>query len=565
LAKAWNIGAEPLGENQLPSVSEQGKWRLEIHKGAAAELAPTNSGVRIKPTKLGEQSWHLQFGIRPLKVEGGKYHTLQFRARADKERRLSLTLGMAHEPWGSLGLSERVNLGPEWKTYRFGFTTTASDDNARISMSFGDSLVPFDLHDVRLQPGGQVGVAEGESIVNGQIPLWTECETPARSNDRLRFLAATEKAFFDMARKWIRDELGCKAPVSGTQGYGPCGLSAQDGMDYIDTHAYWQHPSFPRKPWDPGDWIVRQRSMVEHAEQSTLLKLASHRVPGRPFTVSEYNHPAPNDCQAETVPLMAAVAAVEDWDGIWFYTYEHDNGIWDLAKMTNFFDLRGNPAKWAFMPAGARLYRDGGIDPLENSFLRSLVPPSPEETWEDPAAAMAKHRKNLAGRGESTGALAAKLYCNRKVPEGMPKRGFALIDGPGGGVAIGYAEDFEERTLGVLKLEGPEFCAVTLVALDGKPASESARLLFTGCGRAENVGMGFNEARNTVGRDWGEPPVRAEALTGTWRLPPGEWIVRALKPDGSKGEKVETSREGGRAVLRLGPEHGTVCYFLERL
>ena len=60
-------------------------------------------------------------------------------------------------------------------------------------------------------------------------------------------------------------------------------------MDYIDDHAYWQHPHFP-PPWDPKNWTMCQRGLGQQP-RGTLGRWPARRVAGMPFTVSEYNHP----------------------------------------------------------------------------------------------------------------------------------------------------------------------------------------------------------------------------------------------------------------------------------
>ena len=77
-----------------------------------------------------------------------------------------------------------------------------------------------------------------------------------------------------------------------------------------------------RKPWDPADWTVDQRAMVDHPEQSPLFGLACQRLAGKPYTVSETNHPFPNDWASEGIPILAAYAGFQDWDAIVMYTFE---------------------------------------------------------------------------------------------------------------------------------------------------------------------------------------------------------------------------------------------------
>jgi len=99
-----------------------------------------------------------------------------------------------------------------------------------------------------------------------------------------------------------------------------------------------------------------------------LFRIAAERLHGKPFTVSEYNHPAPLDSQAECVPMIASFASAQDWDGIWLYTYSHSSDGWYRENMNSYFDIDTNPAKWGFMRAGAAIFRDTCINQV-NGYL----------------------------------------------------------------------------------------------------------------------------------------------------------------------------------------------------
>ncbi len=84
-------------------------------------------------------------------------------------------------------------------------------------------------------------------------------------------------------------------------------------LDCIDSHAYWQHPVFPGRPWDSSNGYVRNVSMV-NAHGGLLPGLALHRVLDNPFCVTEYGHPAPNTSCSEGSLLRGAYAGLQDWD-----------------------------------------------------------------------------------------------------------------------------------------------------------------------------------------------------------------------------------------------------------
>ena len=89
-----------------------------------------------------------------------------------------------------------------------------------------------------------------------------------------------------------------------------------DGEDGCrGSHAYWQHPVFPGRPWDQENWIVQNETMVNE-RGGIFTGLALRRVLGKPFCVTEYGNSAPNTHASEGHLLRAAYASLQDWDYI---------------------------------------------------------------------------------------------------------------------------------------------------------------------------------------------------------------------------------------------------------
>ncbi len=251
-----------------------------------------------------------------------------------------------------------------------------TEANARLSFSFGAEGTAFELRSLEMRAGGQLGLQPHESWDAETVAMVQDHESEPRELDRWMFLADTEKHFFDQMRRFIKQDLGCQALVTGTIVFGPLGLYAQSDMDFVDAHAYWQHPQFPGKPWDAGHWLVKQKPMAEYPQEATLFALAAQRLAGKPFTVSEYNHPAPLDSQAACVPMLSAFASAQDWDGIWLYTYSHSQSNWGRSHLNSFFDIDSNPAKWGFMRSGADIFRHRGVEVLGHRSEVALTEPS---------------------------------------------------------------------------------------------------------------------------------------------------------------------------------------------
>jgi len=592
LRTAWAQGTQPLGKELLRNGAftrrNNGRpqyWNLERHADCRASLSQPRGlrrdAVQVDIVKADDTEWHLQLTQGGFAVKRGQYYTVSFEASSVRPRTISCTVSQAHDPWGNLGLSRRVELSPEWKKLTFGFVATADDANARISFAFSGDSAGFQLARVALRPGGQIALARDESLEAGTVKLFQENAGAPRVQDRMVFLAETEKAYFDAMRSYIKNDLGCGALVTGTIIFGPLGLYAQSEMDFIDAHAYWQHPRFPGRPWDQGNWTIEQKPMTDYPEQATLFRLAAERLAGKPFTVSEYNHPAPLDAQAECVPMLASFAAAQDWDGLWLFTYSHGTDAWDREMMSGFFDMDTNPAKWGFIRAGTAIFRQRRIDPLPRpAFVRVTE-------GGDPVAQLAdlhlQHGRDMlgvlthAGQGFTRESMLERVclpsYTHRPVAMGAVGQGRTELrwsvkeDAHGlyqatasqAQVYTGHAGRFATATDGQVRIQSPEFVALTVTPLDS-----GNTILVTACGRVENTGMQFSTDRRTVGRNWGEAPVRIETVRGKVTLPNGRWTCHALAPDGSPKQRVPLAQENGRPVLSLSPEYGTMWYLLQR-
>jgi hypothetical protein len=596
LNTAWNEGAEPLGLNILANSSlqiESGKsiparWNLEQHNQCKAMLSrktyKQKPALFIEPARIDGTSWHLQLNQGAVSVKKDKYYTVIFKAAADNDRPLSCSFSQAHSPWSNLGLSRQVNLTSQWQTFQFGFVAKADDENARLNFSFGTSDTPFYIADIELRPGGREGLRKTESIEQNSVTLFAPSEVPARIIDRMKFLAETEKAYFDGMREYIKKDLGCKALVTGTIVFGPLGLYAQSDMDFIDTHAYWQHPRFPGRPWDSNNWIVEQKAMTDNPDQATVFSLAASRLFGKPFTLTEYNHPAPSDYQAECVPMIAAFAAIQDWDGVWLYTYSHSSDDWHRERLNSYFDIDTNPAKWGFIPAGSVIFRDNGIMPLSELELIGLAEPADvltsitelhiksdrnmfsalklQTSLQQEDMLKKKYAAILTGRPtRKTTYQPAPTVMWSKTEKG---RAFFSISDKKSQVHIGHAPDFESVTKGKIKIDEPDFSALTLTPLDTLPLSESKKILITACGRCENTGMKFSQDRRTVGRNWGTAPVMIETVSGTVKLPEGKWTCSALGPDMMPTHNIEVQNKSDGPILHMSGEHKTMWYLLIR-
>jgi len=349
-----------------------------------------------------------------------------------------------------------------------------------------------------------------------------------------------------------------------------------------------------------------------------LARFSPKLLEGKPFTVSEYNHPAPQDTQVECVPMMAAFAAAQDWDGVWFFAYSHrSGGLRD--RFDSFFDIDANPSKMGFMPAGAAMFRrgGGGMPGVRTEWLAN--DDNADDTPSQRAAQLQatfdymqpvlrhvnrqiepldelKYRQSVTFDLESAGfgivaGFGGKTDNTQLTWQVTKGKGQFSLTGrfPGGShdfslmggldarafVLVGHAKPpdtkpaYEEQK--VAHLLKPAFGAIMMVSLDSKPLRymgreewSSRNILIAACGRCENVDMGFNADRTSVSSNWGKGPVQIEAVTAHVRLPNrgdmGDWTCHALRSDGSVGDAVPV--EGN--TVEISPNYKTMWYVLTR-
>jgi hypothetical protein len=279
---------------------------------------------------------------------------------------------MAHEPWERLGLSTTCELGPEWTHFEFTFVAEQDDSNARITLT-GLEPGSIDLAEVSFRPGGIIGLKPGKSLEDDSIPVMQRRQanwTATARRDFIDFLWDTEQRYWLGMYRYLKQELDVQPPVSGTQlSYSPIHIQTQ--LDYIDAHSYWQHPRFPGRAWDSRNWYVLDQALVNEPS-STLTSLAARRIHGFPFTVSEYNHPAPVSYQGEAFLMLSAFAAFQAWDGIFSFAYCH-NRDFEPQSVQSYFDLKASAVKLVHLPACAAMYLRGDVAPADETISTPLT------------------------------------------------------------------------------------------------------------------------------------------------------------------------------------------------
>ena len=353
----------PIGKTLIDKNS---RWNLENHEGASSKVLGTQGNYKIEIKKAGKENWHIQFNCAKLKMEEGKQYTVKFSAKANKPVEVDFSFQQAHDPWKNAGWYKRFKLGKEWETYEVIAVCGLTDDNVRLNIGNlgGSSGVDVFFKDIEVFEGGKSIIVEESEISQNKVKLPRRGDYDSLSNEYknliMGFLYDMEEDYWSDMLNYIRNELGSKSLVMGTI-IGNSSVGLMNMFDIIDSHAYWNHPVFPNVDWDRNDFYVENKDLTKDAFGGTLTSLASQRVYGKPFSVSEYDHPYPNQFGAQMYPMFASYASFQDWDCI--YTFCSEIPTFAFSKVKGFFDQSNNPVKVGAAPFASRIFKDFLVTP----------------------------------------------------------------------------------------------------------------------------------------------------------------------------------------------------------
>jgi hypothetical protein len=282
--------------------------------------------------------------------------------------------------------------------------------------------------------------------------------------------------------------------------------------------------------------------MVNDPFNSTVVQLSRSAVAGKPYTISETNHPFPNEYACEGIGILAAYSAFHDWDGVFLYTFEHnDPKEWE-NRIPGHFEIRPDPVKMTNIAAGAILFLRGDVRPALETIPRSysidqvregIRASSSDGPYFTPGFSLSiplRHTTRIVSFDDQpsqypqvnkdspivsdTGELVW-----RYSPQG---KGLVTVETERSQALIGFVKHHNKALKNLSAEVENEFCSIILTSLDGQPISRSERLLLVATAQAANDRMTWNENRTSLS-DWGSAPTVIEPVKG-------KVILRNIEP-----------------------------------
>ncbi|MFH1691847.1 MAG: carbohydrate binding domain-containing protein [Candidatus Omnitrophota bacterium] len=328
-------------------------WIKEEHGRARFKAANNEDGqITLDVASIDQRNWDLQFKQNEIYLKKDAIYTVTFKAKADKDRVIHVSVMQDKSPWANLGLDQTVNITKNLTPYRLCFSANEEYPNARLTFQVAQEKGGIVLEDISLK---ETTSAFDEKTLpqdfTFDLILYAQryFYPKQAADDMVDYLIDLEKSYFKEMIDYLRNDLGVKVPVTGIGGYNQSkDLLAQEPCDFIDAHSYWDHPRFPNKGWDMNDFRIDNRPLVDN-EKLGIISSLSNRAPFKnlkPYTVTEWNHCYPNQYAYETPMLLAAEANKAQWDGLFLFAYSHGWGFKpDYNNIHSYFDAIANPQK----------------------------------------------------------------------------------------------------------------------------------------------------------------------------------------------------------------------------
>jgi hypothetical protein len=529
-------------------------WQVEqnmtglgfIAADAGTWSAGSKSG-KLTVTNGGTEDWHVQLKQAGLTFKKDSIYQIQFKAKADRALTINAYMGRDNSPY-TWYAGQDFNLTTVWQTFTMSFK--CPEDNigfGRLVISPKKNTGGFWFDEFSIIQPQPTGLIAGESFASRNIRRidWRDrySYSDARVGDLADFYINLEKKHYDDLRSYLRNTLGVTASISGTNALiGPQGVVPSLDLDYVDDHAYWDHPQFPGTAWDPNNWLIDNLPMVKDQFFSAITGIFSGlRLANKPFTVSEYNHVAPNRFRSEMPTAFSSYASLHGCDGVMFFQYQGGTD-WETDKLADgdYFSLLRDHSVMAQFPAAAYVFRNALVaedaNPVNISYSRGFLRTNPKNDdngrWNYSPSFDRRLGLSHAIRTQTYDAVSTTDF-RSLVPVPFTNRTTSatneiVFDSDKGilqtvtpkYVAItGFLSVNPATTVGnmVLQNTSTEFGAVSWLAIDNLPLQVSRKSLLTVSTKQQNTGMAWATSNRTL-TSWGAAPTQMSPMYAVLKL-----------------------------------------------
>lgn len=351
------------------------------------------------------------------------------------------------------------------------------------------------------------------------------CDVNGSEEPLIRFKIELQEKYYTEMIGFMR-EIGVKIPLTGTNwSINKACSKTQLVTDYTDSHVYYYD-------WRWGEF---KKSCMNKAITETpdcgFGMLSTMRAADKPFFVSEWDMPWPNEYRAESPILFAAVGSFQGWSGFTIHTYAYNarlmhmnilgkefssDTIGNVPYREGIFSTWNDPAKFGLFYHAALITRRGDV-PVSEKLIEVNTDPFKGGGRAAFTASSEQNRVacNYNGSGADENINLVDLDSgevrsdNGCLYRSWRKR-YGTIDTLRTKCAYGFLAENGKIELNGITFEcSTDFAVLALSSLTDMPLCETDNILFTAVGRAKNTDAVFD---GEVMKEYGRPPILIEVI-----------------------------------------------------
>jgi len=399
--------------------------------------------------------------------------------------------------------------------------------------------------------------------------------TAAHIKDCRLFLDYVAKKYHNEMISYVKDELGVKVPVAGTNNSSSNNLGdvyENASYDYMDRHQYWSHPTNGYSV-EAGLVTAYPGMVLKATNANPFYMLAKNTVFGRPTLISEWQSGLPSAYSGEIQMIAASVFAYQGYSSCQF---DFLNGpMISENKMGDVFGILGNPLRYGALPAAAAAYYT--TDEAQSGYWmacdedKAMDYTQQSASFEPLAFMIGKcgwDMESVTGvKAQSSSDFLSRLYQAKRSGIYESSTGelcwntndsIYTINSPYVRCASGFIKG-KEISLGEVDINvGNDFASVSITTPQLCEISNADTLLVTALARGENTGYKTDASATTV-TNAGTAPIILEQVEGCVKID-GEYDVYVLSSSGERKRKANSYMENGKTVLEMGISDRTMHY-----
>ena len=425
---------------------------------------------------------------------------------------------------------------------------------------------------------------------------------PNMAYDLRMFFYNTEINTQKKITNYIKNELGFKdlLILDSQINYGSflSYIRENEFSDIMDIHAYWEHPNFETgHSWDRNYYSIKNTPMIKSKSFGTLNRLSKGKSKNKPYTISEYNHPFPNEHLHEKFAFFGSWAAFHDFDAIYQFSYDTS----DNKYISGYFSMATNPIDFAMVPYTVLAFRNNFVVKSENFVKLKLSKGYVYEKMKDKNYNLDQFLENYFYTGWNA-FFEVEILDDLKIIEPemntnidtssknnlispqikwniseLNNETFYYVNTDKIITLTGFLGNVnmdKKNNLGDLldikiKLNESlnETCTIGILSLDNKNLENSEKILLTIVGKVRNTDQMWNEARTSTSKSWGKAPSLVQYIEFEACLK----FQEDQKPDiysinnlGELNEKFDIKGEGGNWILNSDENNPALNYYIIR-